>query len=107
MFCGRNLNNQINNLHERSLKIVYSDHESSFQELLKLDNSASIHHKNIRLLAIKLFKVKNVCQIKLFLNYLICKMYNTIFAHEQTFHLEQYIQLNYGLWSLRYLVPKI
>ena len=30
MFCGRNLNNRINHLHERSLRIVYNDYESSF-----------------------------------------------------------------------------
>ena len=58
MFCGRNLNNRINHLHERSLRIVYNDYESSFQELLELDNSVSIHHRNIHLLVIELFKVK-------------------------------------------------
>ena len=58
IFCGRNLNNRINHLHERLLRIVYNDYESSFQELLELDNSVSIHHRNIRLLAIELFKVK-------------------------------------------------
>ena len=39
MFCGRNFNNRINHLHERSLKIVYNDYESSFQKLFELDNS--------------------------------------------------------------------
>ena len=56
MFCGRNLNNRINHLHERSLRIVYNDYESSFQELLELDNSVSNHHRNIRLLAIDYLK---------------------------------------------------
>ena len=41
MFCRRNLNNRINHLHERSLRIVYNDYEFSFQELLELDNSVS------------------------------------------------------------------
>ena len=59
MFCGKNLNNRINHLYERPLRIVYNDYESSFQELLELDNSVSIHHRNIRLLEIELFKVKN------------------------------------------------
>ena len=45
----------INHLHEISLRIIYNDYESSSQELLELDNSVSIHHKNIRLLAIELF----------------------------------------------------
>ena len=51
MFCGRDLNNRINHLHERSFRIVNNDYESLFQELLELDNSVSIHHSNIRLLA--------------------------------------------------------
>ena len=38
-----------------SLRIVYNDYESSFQELLELDNSVSVHHRNIRLLAVELF----------------------------------------------------
>ena len=59
MFCRRNLNNRINHLHERSLRIVHNGYESSFRELLELDNSVSIHHRNIRFLAIELFKVKN------------------------------------------------
>ena len=60
IFFGRNLNNWINHLRERSLRISYNDYESSsFQELLELDNSVSIHHRNIPLLANELFKVKN------------------------------------------------
>ena len=34
MFHSRVLNNKINNPHERSLRLLYSDHTSSFQELL-------------------------------------------------------------------------
>ena len=49
MFCGRNLNNRINHLHERLLRIVYNGYEPSFQELLELGNSVSIHHRNIQL----------------------------------------------------------
>ena len=59
MFCGRNLNDRINHLHERSLRVVCNDYESLFHELFELDNSVSIHHRNIRLLAIALFKAKN------------------------------------------------
>ena len=59
MFCVRNLNNRINHLHERSLRIVYNDYESSFQKLLELNNSVSIYHRNIGILAIELLEVKN------------------------------------------------
>ena len=58
MFHSRKANSKINNLQERSLRIVYNDYITSFKDLLKKDNSFKIHHKNIQLLAIELFKVE-------------------------------------------------
>ena len=52
MFHGKEVNNKINHLHERSLRIVYKDNNSSFKELLKKDNSFTVHHRNIQSLAI-------------------------------------------------------
>ena len=43
MFHSRKLNNKINKLHERCLRIVYSDNTSSFDELLETDHSVSVH----------------------------------------------------------------
>ena len=59
MFHSRGLNNKINSLHERALRITYCDRSSSFQDQLKKDNSVSIHHRNIQALATEMFKVKN------------------------------------------------
>ena len=42
MFHGRGVNNKINHLHERSLRIVYKDSNSSFKELLKEDKSFTV-----------------------------------------------------------------
>ena len=39
--------------------MVYQDYVSSFTELLEKDKSTTIHNRNIQLLAIELFKVKN------------------------------------------------
>ena len=47
MFCQRSSNTGINHLRERALGIVYNNNESIFEDLLKKDNSVSIHHKNI------------------------------------------------------------
>ena len=46
VFHSRGLNNKINSLHERALRITYGDRSSSFHELLKKDNSVSLHHRN-------------------------------------------------------------
>ena len=58
MFHSRRVNNKINHLHERSLRIVYKDNYSSYVDLLAKDKSFTIHQRNIHSLAIELFKVK-------------------------------------------------
>ena len=59
MYHGRGLNNKINNIHERALKIVYQDKNSSFKTLLKCEKSTSIHLKNFQHFATEFFKVRN------------------------------------------------
>ena len=59
MFHSRKLNERINHIHERALRIVYKDFNSSFQELLTEDNSLNIRHKNLQKLVTEIFKVKN------------------------------------------------
>ena len=59
MFCSRKSNDKINGLYERSLRIVYNDFESSYEELLSKCNSFSIHDQNIHRLAIEIYKVAN------------------------------------------------
>ena len=59
MFHDRCMNNKINKLHERSLRIVYRDDISTFEELLLKDGSLSTHHRNIHALAIEMYKSVN------------------------------------------------
>ena len=59
MFHSRTLNNRINRIHERALRLVYKDKNMTFDELLDEDNSVSIHHRNLRKLATEMYKVKN------------------------------------------------
>ena len=60
MFNSRNINNRINKIHHRALKLVYNNElNSSFENLLEKDASVSIHQKNLQYLAIEIFKAKN------------------------------------------------
>ena len=59
MFHSRMLNNKINKLQERALKIVYKNRNLPYQELLNLDKSFTIHHRNLQKLATEMFKIKN------------------------------------------------
>ena len=59
MFHSRGLNSKINLLHEIYLRIVYSNHRSSFEDQLDKDKSVSDHVKNIKTLTLEMFKVAN------------------------------------------------
>ena len=59
MFHSKKLNERINHLHERALRIVYNDFNSSFQELLIEDHSLNIYYRNLEKIVTKIFKVRN------------------------------------------------
>ena len=51
------MNNKFNGLHERCIRIIYNDKTSSFENLLAKDGCATIHTKNLQVLATEMFKV--------------------------------------------------
>ena len=57
MFHSREINNKINLLHERALRMIYNDQISSFQELLEKGNSCTVHHFNVSHLPLKCSKL--------------------------------------------------
>ena len=73
MFCWtREHNNRINHIQERGLRMVYEDYNSSFEDLLKKNGSVTIHHRNIQLVAIEMFKVKNNLNVDLINSFFNC-----------------------------------
>ena len=58
MFQSRNLNNKINRIHEGAHRLVCQNN-LSFSELLDLDNSVTVHQKNLQVLVTEIYKVKN------------------------------------------------
>ena len=59
MFHSRTLNNKINRLHEQALRLVYQDHNLTFEELLRKDGSFTIDQRNIQKLAMEMYKIKH------------------------------------------------
>ena len=59
MLHSRIMNNKINRLHERCIRLTYEDmlYVSSFEELLEQVKPVSIHTRNLQMLATYIFKV--------------------------------------------------
>ena len=57
MFHKRAINNKINRLNERCLRLIYNDKQSSLEKLSEKNNTVSIHHRNLRTLSMEMFKV--------------------------------------------------
>ena len=59
MFTPRYLSNALNNIHERGLRLIYNDHEKSFNSTLTENNLKTIHQKNFGFLAVEIYKFQN------------------------------------------------
>ena len=107
MFSNRTLNSRIDKLQERSLRILYKDDISTFEELLEKDNAITVHEHNIQLLAIEMYKVKNDIKPNVLGNFVTNReeRYNTR-HHSQLFR-DRANSTNYGMESIRILGPKI
>ena len=107
MFHSRTLNNRINSLQERCLRLVYNDNISSFNELLAKDGSICFHHRNIHVLAIELFKLKNDLSPD-FLNQVFERNEQNFLGRHSTYFKSRKISSTlHGSESLSYLGPRI
>ena len=107
MCHSRALNTRINKIHERALRIVYNDDISPFDRLLEKSGSVSIHHRNLQLLAVEVYKI---------LHDLSPSFMSELFKPSNTkYNLRNGNSLvsnnikttNYGLETVSYLAPRI
>ena len=47
MFHSKKLQSRLDKLHERALRVAYKDDISSFEDLLKKDNTFNLHDRNL------------------------------------------------------------
>ena len=107
MFHGREINRKINHIHERSLRIVYRDYNSSFKDLLQKDNSVCIHHRNIQSLAVELFKVKVNLSNRIMNDIFPTRVLNYNLRSQTDFFRNNVNTTKFGLNSLRYFASKV
>ena len=63
MYHSRTLNNKVNKLHEKTLRFIYDGRKSKFEELLYIDKSITIHHRNLQVLPTELYKVHSLISL--------------------------------------------
>ena len=59
MFCSRISNSLVGNVHERALRVVYDDYNSSYSELPMIKNEPIIHQQNVNVLMKEICKFEN------------------------------------------------
>ena len=59
MSHSRQLNQKINKIQRRALRVTYKDTESTFSELLQKDCAVTIHTNNLQILVIEMYQTKN------------------------------------------------
>ena len=95
---NRKINNRINRIHERALRVVYNDEK---------DNAVKIHDRNLQILATEMFKVKlGIAPVIMNDVFRIRKNdYNTRKADEFQSHCVKAV--HYGTETVSFLGPKL
>ena len=106
-FCSRKINNRINRIQERALRIVYKDYVSTFAQLLEKDSSVSIHIRNLQILATEIFKARNNLSPPIVQNIFRTTEPAYSLRRDTIFESRRIQTQRYGIESLTNLGPKI
>ena len=107
MFHSRQTNNVINKLHETALKLVLNDHVNDFEALLRKSNDVSCNHRNIQMLMIELYKIKNELALPIMDSMLNKRNITYNFRNLQEFQWERNRTVFNGLEILSYRAPQL
>ena len=94
-------------IHEGALRITYQDNVSTFEELLNKDNSVSIHHRNLQVLATEMFKIHRGLSPEILRETFVSKTSSYNLCRNYTFEERKIHSVYHGIESLSFLGPKI
>ena len=103
----RLINNEINRLNEIVWRIICSDLESSFENLLEKNGAVSIHVKNLQILATEMFKISKNSSAPLMSELFHQKINHYDLRNPYEFSLPDVNTVFYGQGSISYLGPLI
>ena len=107
MCHSRLMNNKINRLHEKCLRIVYSDKTSSFEELLEKDEYLTIYTINLQVLVTEIFKVYRNLSPNIVAEIFRGRRNNYNLRHSWFFSIPYVKTVYHGSESLSNLAPRI
>ena len=107
MLHSRQNNNKIKHLHERCLRLIHNDKLSSYEELLEIDRSVSIHPKNIQSFAIEMFRIKQGQSPETVSNIFTQTTQHYNFRQNQDIRIRSVKSVYHGSESISYLEPKM
>ena len=107
MFHGRQVNNKINRLHERALRMIYEYSTFSFDTLLGKYMSFSVYDRNIQQPSLKMYKVtKGLAPTAISSLFLQC-CNNRHTRSQSDISVPHVNTIYFGQNSIRYLEPLI
>ena len=102
MFSDRRMNNRINRIHEKALRIINNDTPSNFPELLQKDSSVSIHQWHLQLLMSEIYKTY-LCLNPCFMKRIFAKKITSYNLRMNSLELQRIKTVSYGIQSAVFL----
>ena len=107
MFYSRSLNYEINQIHERALRITYNEKSSSFQNLPEKDYSVTIQHRSIKILATEIYKFLQGRSPTLMNKIFVERNNNYSLRGNNVLTRRRVNSVTYGTKTVSFLAPKI
>ena len=107
MFCSRTSNNMINKVYERALRVLLNGYESDFETLLQINNDICNHHRNIKTLLIKIFKIKKGFAPLIMASILKARNNTYNIRNFQEFETERKRTVYFGFETISYRPPQL